>query len=503
MNQNLKFVLAAVIGSALTLSAVHFLGLGGKIVRVEHIEGTNAQQTFYKDPNQAERIVALPPDFVEIAEKAIPAVVSIKSTATSRPAANRGRGGAEDLFRQFFGDDFFFEMPERGNRNNPKGYDLGSGSGVIMSDNGYIMTNYHVIKNAEDVEVTLTDNRSFKAKVIGSDPSTDLALLKIEAKNLPSMKFVNSDQVRIGEWVLAVGNPFNLNSTVTAGIVSAKGRNINILREQGGAAIESFIQTDAAINPGNSGGALINMNGGLIGINTAIASPTGSYSGYGFAVPANIVSKVMEDLLQYGVVQRGFLGINIRPVDSNLAKEKGLSLTEGVYVEQAQENSAAAKAGIQAGDVIVEVDGRKVSQPSELQEMVARRRPGDEVAVLLNRKGQLKNFKVKLRNQEGNTAFVQKSQGKMSAVLGADFESIDAKTADKLGVDSGLRVQKLRPGKLQDAGVRNGFVITHIDKVPVEKAEDVEKILADREGGVMIEGYYEGNSRKVYYAIGL
>ncbi len=297
---------------------------------------------------------------------------------------------------------------------------MSTGSGVIINSNGYIVTNNHVVADADKVDVTLHDNRSFVAEVVGTDPDTDLALIKINQKDLPHLSFVNSDNSKVGEWVLAVGNPFNLNSTVTAGIISAKGRNINIInsnnpsgrQQQGSTAIESFIQTDAAINPGNSGGALVNLDGGLLGINTAIASPTGSYSGYGFAVPSNIVSKVVEDLLSFGTVQRGWLGISVGSVSSDLAKEKGLDVTEGAYVSGFAEDgkSAAKDAGVKVGDVVVKIDETPIKSSSALIEYVGRKRPGDKINITVDREGKTLILPITLRNKDGKVEAMKREE---------------------------------------------------------------------------------------------
>jgi serine protease Do len=319
---------------------------------------------------------------------------------------------------------------------------------------------------------------------------------------LPALAFVNSDEVKVGEWVMAVGNPFNLNSTVTAGIVSAKGRNINILREQ--FAVESFIQTDAAINPGNSGGALVNLDGGLIGINTAIASPTGAYAGYGFAVPANIVSKVVEDLIQYGAVQRGVLGVMIRTVDGNLQKDKDLDVREGAYVDSLLANSAAGDAGIRPGDVIVSVDDMPTPTSPALQEAIARHRPGDEVVVTVNRKGKEKTFKVTLHNRVGNTELVVKEKTEVLNMLGADFETLDAGTAKELDLDGGVQLKALYAGKLrQQTTIREGFIITKVDGKKVKDVEELAAALEGKTGGVMLEGVYPDQAGTFYYAFGM
>jgi Do/DeqQ family serine protease len=359
-----------------------------------------------------------------------------------------------------------------------------------------------VIANASDIEVTLHDNRSYKATVIGTDPSTDLALIQIKEKGLSAVPLVDSDQVKVGEWVLAVGNPFNLNSTVTAGIVSAKSRNINILRDQ--YAIESFLQTDAAINPGNSGGALVNLQGGLIGINTAIASPTGAYAGYGFAVPANMVNKVVQDLLEYGVVQRGYLGITIRGIDGGLAKEKDLEVTSGVYIDSVIAESAADDAGIIEGDVILEINDVAVNTAPELQEIVARHRPGDELNLKIARDNQRLNLKAELKNKAGETEFLAKNRKEVFNVLGAEFENIDSKTAKKLDLPGGVKISKLYAGKLtKHTQIREGFIITKVDGQVVKNTEELAKVLENKQGGILIEGVYEDLPGVQYYALGL
>lgn len=345
---------------------------------------------------------------------------------------------------------------------------------MIINADGYIVTNNHVIENADDIEVTLNDNRVFKARVVGTDPSTDLALLQIKEKDLPVIPFTSSDDVEVGEWVLAVGNPFNLNSTVTAGIVSAKARNINILQDR--SAIESFIQTDAAINPGNSGGALVNLSGGLVGINTAIASPTGAYAGYGFAVPSNIVNKVVEDL----------------------------EVTQGVYVDSITANSAAGEAGIKVGDVILSVDGTEVNSSGELLEIIGRHRPGDRVELKVNRSGKEMGFEVTLRNREGEARIVERGEEDILNVLGIELEEIDKKTARKLGIDGGVKITGLRGGKLsQQTNVREGFIITRVNGKPVSTVEEFVELVEGRKGGVMVEGVYEDYPGTYYYAFGL
>lgn len=468
--------------------------LNAKPVTLIQKEGVQGKQVLYtadKDGN------ITPLDFTKTTTKVLDAVVHIKSIQTSTSFGNQGARELPDPFKEFFGDMFKGQSPQQ----MPSQPRIGTGSGVIINDKGYIVTNNHVIENADEVEVTLYNNESYKATVIGTDPTTDLALLQIKADNLKTMALVNSDDVEVGEWVLAVGNPMGLNSTVTAGIVSAKARSININREK--FAVESFIQTDAAINPGNSGGALVNLDGNLIGINTAIASRTGTYTGYGFAVPSNIVTKVMEDLLKYGTVQRGMLGVTIRTMDGALAKEKNVDFTTGVWVEQVGEDSAADKAGVLSGDIVLEVDGAETNSSPRLQELIAGKRPGDEVTLLVNRDGKEKEIKVVLENVNGNTEIVKKEKKEILNLLGADFETLDKEMAKKLEIDGGVRISKLYPGKLRsETQIREGFIITHIDGKKVKEVADVASILENKKGGVMLEGVYEdGNT--YYYAFGL
>ncbi len=505
-----SYFISALVALATTVTTIAvystFNDRDNRSIKIEHINSTPASQTLYSVDEEG-NAVAL--DFTQVAEKVKGAVVHIKSTYAFEGRGNRSQRGGnpnnpfEEYFNEDLFDQFFRQNPNRGGQGRQPQPRVGSGSGVIISQEGYIVTNNHVIADADDIEITLNDNRTFKATLIGTDPTTDLAVLQIQGDDLVSVPFVNSDEVKVGQWVIAVGNPFNLTSTVTAGIVSAKGRNINILREQ--FAVESFIQTDAAINPGNSGGALVNLNGGLIGINTAIASPTGSYSGYGFAVPANLVRKVVEDLMEFGVVQRGVLGVSIRTVDAGLQKEKDLDVNKGAYIENLLENSAALEAGIEVGDVIVDVDGVPVSSSANLQEAIARHRPGDEVEVLVNRKGREKTFTVTLNNPSGNTNFVAAESTELPEMLGGQFETLDPATAEDLSIDGGVKVVALKAGKLrQYTQMEEGFIITKVDGQRVRTVEDLERALKNKTGGVMIEGIYEGNpAEEYYYAFGL
>jgi serine protease Do len=421
-------------------------------------------------------------NFVAAANNSIHSVVHIKTKVMSSGNAN------VHPFYRFFFDQGMMPQPQ-----------MGSGSGVIISSDGYILTNNHVIDKAAEVEVTLNDKRSYTAEVLGADPNTDLALLKINEEELPYIPYGNSEEVEVGEWVLAVGNPFNLTSTVTAGIVSAKGRNIDILREE--YAIESFIQTDAAVNPGNSGGALVNTNGELIGINTAIASNTGSYAGYSFAVPVNIARKVVDDLLEFGKVQRAFIGVSIRDLNGKLAAEKGLKTTEGAYVNGLTKSGAAYTAGIREGDIIVAVDGVKVKNVPELQEKIGEYRPGDLAQVTVLRGDELRKYDVELRNRDGGTEMFTKAADLM-VQLGAELTPIDEGNMRRLGLRNGLQVKNLSSGKLKGAGVKEGFIITRIDRKTVQSSEDVMNALNKKEGGVLIEGVYP-NGLTAYYGFGM
>jgi len=495
MKRFTSLILAAVIGGAITTGSFYLLGFNeSKPVKIEHIAKTPVKQA---SNSSGEGAQAVPSGFTEVAKEVMPGVVHIRSTQMRNPRGNQRRAPQDipEPFRRFFGP---FESP-RQQQPQPR---MGTGSGVIINEDGYIVTNNHVVANADDIEVTLHDSRVLKAKVVGTDPSTDLALLQIRANNLNPIPLADSDKAEIGEWVLAVGNPFNLNSTVTAGIISATGRNINILNDRN--AIESFIQTDAAINPGNSGGALVNMDGGLVGINTAIASPTGAYAGYGFAVPAKLVSKVVSDLLKYGTVQRGYLGLLIRDMDGNFAREKDLEVNNGVYVDSISENSAAGDAGVKAGDVIIKVNGTKVTSSGELLEIVGSHRPGDEVSLTVDRKGKELEFDVVLRNQEGETKPVKKDDQDVLTILGAEIQEVDQETAREVGIDGGLQITKLKDGKLQrETDVREGFIITSMNGKEVRSVDDFVNRLKKADGGIFLEGVYEQYPGKYYYAFGM
>ncbi len=423
-------------------------------------------------------------DFTFAADRTIHSVVHVK-TKSVRVQPNYSFGNP------FY--DFFFGPGQR--ESQPV---IGSGSGVIISDDGYIVTNNHVVDNAENIEVVLNDKRAFDATVVGRDPNSDLAIIKIDSKDLPYIPFGNSEDLRVGEWVLAVGNPFNLNSTVTAGIVSAKARNINILSNQ--YAIESFIQTDAAVNPGNSGGALVNLKGELVGINTAIASQTGSFAGYSFAIPTSIARKVALDIIEYGEVQRAILGISIDDVTSDKAKEAGIKELKGVFIVDVVEGGAAEEIGLKGGDVILQVNGVEVNTPNQLQEQISKYRPKDKVELLVNRNNKKKHYEAVLRNTKGGFEVVKADQ--VLEVLGAEFEEIDPDLKRKLGIRDGIQITSIKKGKLQEQGVKKGFIVTRVNRTRVSTVKDLHQMFTNLSGGVLIEGVYP-NGVVAYYAIGL
>jgi serine protease Do len=418
------------------------------------------------------------PDLTYSAEIAVHAVVHIKTQSM------RGGWSSGNPLLDFFG---YRQEPQIAR---------GFGSGVILSGDGYIVTNNHVIEGAQKIGVVLNDNREFEARLVGSDPSSDLAVIKIEGENLPWLRYGDSDALRLGEWVLAVGNPFNLTSTVTAGIISAKARNIGINESE--YSIESFIQTDAAVNPGNSGGALVNQKGELVGINTAIASRTGSFAGYSFAVPITIVKKVVEDLKEFGEVQRALLGVVITSVNADVAKEYNLDKIEGVYVSDVAENGAAKEAGIKSGDVITAVGNKKVNTTAELQETVSQYRPGDDVRITVKRNNSEKLFTVTLRNKLGDTGIIRTG----NQVLGAELEVIGDRDKQKLGINRGIRITNIGNGKLKEAGVTEGFVITDVNKRPVYEVNDFRRIISGARGGILLEGFYP-NGESAYFVFGV
>ena len=494
-----KQMMLGLLGSAVLGGGV---AVGG--YKLLEPERSNAPQVVAADPNirytselrSSNYVVPEGLNFTAAAASVTPAVVHVMTEYA--PKASQSGGARMDPFlRQFFGDEFEqYQQPQRGPQQ-------GSGSGVIIAANGYIVTNNHVIDKADKIEVVMDDKRKFEAELVGTDPTTDLALLKVKADNLPFIRYGNSDQVKVGEWVLAVGNPFNLNSTVTAGIISAKGRNINILRDQQGMGIESFLQTDAVVNPGNSGGALVNLNGDLIGINSAIASQTGSFVGYSFAVPSAIVSKVIDDLLKYKVVQRALLGVQIREVDATLASEKKLNSLSGVYIMGLSKNSSAADAGLKEGDIITEINGAKVNTSSQLQEQVARFRPGDKIKVTYLRGTDTRTATATLRNSTGTTDIIREELAKAIKYEGATLAPVTRQEMSKLGLEGGAKISGIKGSNFRETGIDDGFIITRIDKNKVTKPQDVQQFLeaAKETQGALVEGVYP-DGRKAYYPIG-
>ncbi len=432
------------------------------------------------------------PDFIVSAEKSINSVVHIKTIVENN------NNLAYDPFQEWF----------FGGKQRQPNMMQGSGSGVIISSDGYIVTNNHVVKDATKIEVVLNDKRTYQAEVVGLDPNTDLALLKVKDKNLPFVSYGNSDDVKIGEWVLAVGNPFNLNSTVTAGIISAKGRNINILEHntaQGSLApIESFLQTDAAVNPGNSGGALVNTSGELVGINTAIASNNGSYQGYSFAIPVNIVKKVVSDLIEFRTVQRAYIGLSIQDIDSKFADEKHIKQLKGVYINGLTSGGSGEEAGIQIGDVITKIESVEVKTTSELLEQIGKFRPSDKINITLVRNEKEMTLPVVLKNKENSMGIIKKPIINRTSVnaVGAEFEELTHEELSKLKIQTGVKLSKLKEGKLANAGIKEGFIITSIDKRKIETTKDIQTLLENKTGGVLIEGIYP-NGMRAYYGFGL
>ena len=436
-----------------------------------------------------------PVDLTEAAEKTVHGVVHIKSTVKGRTQTIQEM---PDIFDYMFG----VRPRQRQYQSQPQ---VGYGSGVILTTDGYIVTNNHVIEKADEIQVTLNDNRVFEATLVGADANTDLALIKIEGDEFPVVPMGNSDDLKLGEWVLAVGNPFNLTSSVTAGVVSAKSRKIGIY--EGGESIEAFIQTDAAINMGNSGGALVNVRGELVGINAALESPTGTYAGYGFAIPTSIVKKVVADLKEYGSVQRAILGIMGGDVSSMLQLEenkgKDFGTIDGVYVSDLTDGGGALAAGVEKGDVIIAIDGKKVKTMTELQETIVQYRPGDKVTVTLLRNKKEKKIEVELKNSRGNTEIVKDADMEL---LGAVFQEVPEQTRRQLNIGYGVQVSAINKGLLKDAGIQKGFIILKINNKQIKSAEDVEQIYKEASSSpdqvLFISGLYP-SGRRANYAVSL
>lgn len=456
-------------------------------------------------PATTSAVPAQPVDLTYAAEKSLPSVVHILSTKNSKVQTVEVES---DPFSDFFGDPFGFFGNPQGNGGRQKRSvrtpkQQGSGSGVIISADGYIVTNNHVVADADELTVTLNDNKEYSARIIGTDKTTDLALIKIDGKNLPAITIANSENIKVGEWVLAVGNPFNLTNTVTAGIVSAKGRS---LYKNG---VESFIQTDAAINPGNSGGALVNTRGELIGINAMLYSQTGSFSGYGFAIPTSIMNKVVDDLKTYGTVQRAVVGIQGSDVKNYVdgQKEQGkdidLGTMEGIYVAKVTEESAAEEAGLKEGDVIIAIDGKEMNKMADMQEYLAKKRPGDKVTVTYLRDKKKNTKSITLKNEQGNTQVVKKAD---LDVLGGNFRSITDAQKQQLNIGYGLEVLKVNSGKLKNAGITKGFIIQRVNDNAVKTIEDLQNIVKDastsKDPVLYIQGVYP-TGKKAYFAVPL
>lgn len=466
------------IGGLVALGAAHSLGWTGKTVIIEDTHQSASKVNLTVD----RPLPSAPTDFVAAAERTVEAVVHVKTTAER----------VQNYYNPF--NDLFFGRP-----STPEKFEVeGSGSGVILTEDGYIVTNNHVIKGAKTIVVTTSNNDEYEAELIGADPTTDIALLKIEGIELTKVSVANSDEVRLGQWVLAVGNPFNLTSTVTAGIISAKGRDINIIDEQ--SAIESFLQTDAAVNPGNSGGALVNTLGELVGINTAISSRSGSFEGYSFAVPANLMLKVVNDLMEYGRVQRAFIGINYNEVTAALSEELNLEVNKGVYVANIISGGAADDAGITKGDVIINVNGKSIATGADLTEALGQRRPGEKLSVVVNRSGKNEVFNVVLKNKLGTTEMLTKEE-KLLRNFGAELEELSSTDKRRLGLRYGIRVSKILGGRFQKAGIPKDFIIVKLNNVYVENVESFERLVRqfDPGDGVLIQGF-EPNGKANYYA---
>lgn len=477
MKRNLLFLLLSVILSALCAVLVSKYYISSH--RYVYLEG---ERPSLRSVEFVERDF---PDFTYAAESSVAGVVQVK--VLKRSEAPR----EATILEHFFGYGTPYTLPRES---------VNSGSGVIISPDGYIVTNNHVVEGASETVVTLDNNKSFKARIIGTDPVTDIALLKVESENLPVIPMGSSDSLRLGEWVLAIGSPYDLRSTITAGIVSAKGRSLPDM--SGEFKIESFIQTDAAVNPGNSGGALVNTKGELVGINTAIKSNTGSYAGYSFAVPTAIVQKVVADLKEYGTVQRAMLGISMQELTDNLAKSAGIEGNfSGVYVAEVQSGGAADIAGIKSGDIIMSIDSMLVKSPSDIQEKINAYRPNDNISITLLRNGEVKTLQVQLQGR-GSTVAVASPDGKRAEMMGAVLENAPSDLLNRLRLKGGVQITSLKKGKFKDAGIKEGLVITHINQVPVASAEEVFSIISKARRSVLVEGVYP-NGSVYYYGVGV
>ncbi|MGN7787012.1 trypsin-like peptidase domain-containing protein [Niabella sp. 22666] len=444
---------------------------------------------------------ATPPiDFESAAEAGVPSVVHIKTLTKFKQTGGRGMQGdspfdgffgGDEMFKKFFGDGGSMARPEQ----------KASGSGVILSSDGYIVTNNHVVDGASEISVTTNNRKSYEGKVVGTDPNTDLALIKIDAKDLPVMNIGNSDDVHLGQWVLAIGYPLNLDVTVTQGIVSAKSRNIGI-NQQGSAPVEAFIQTDAAVNPGSSGGALVNTKGELVGINAAIASPTGSYAGYAYSIPSNLMKKVIGDIMKFGAVQRGYLGVSMAPDDMDDATRKQLGAPDninGVWVAETDPQGAASQAGIKKGDIITKIDGQSIETGAQLSEQVATHKPGDQVAISFTRGGQEQTVTATLKEKLGTFASQQEAAIKS---LGATLETVSKAEAAQLNIAGGVKVKDIGDGVISDqTTMKPGFVITKVNDITVKSVEEFKAAIGKQASNFQIQGQYPGNNQVYFYGI--
>lgn len=484
----LPFAVVGVISGATTVGTLQYFN---------HDSANGDQSYFTKSaPNVSfagMNSAAVGDDFVKAAKTTVPAVVTIKNYQSR----STSRASEQDLFDFFFGDPLGGRGQQRQKQQMPDNMPSGMGSGVIISPDGYIISNNHVVAGANKLEVVLSNKKSYIATLVGTDPNTDISLLKIEEKGLPFLNFANSDNIEVGQWVLAVGNPLGLNSTVTAGIVSAKGRGIGILGSQGKAAnpIESFIQTDAAINPGNSGGALVNTTGDLIGINSAIQSTTGYYQGYGFAVPSNLARKIVEDIKKFGIVQRGFLGVtsldlsnDMQVAGYNKQNKTNIKAGSGVYVTGFGDNSGASDAGLKTGDIITKIDNTAVTDFADLSIAIGSKRPGDKVTVTYLRNGKEATATVTLRDQKGGTSARTKADLSVTEKIGAEFKPLDERFKTDYGLNSGVIATNVTEGsEIAKIGIVDNYIVIEINGKPVNSQKDVEKILDKYSGNVSVK----------------
>jgi serine protease Do len=496
----------AVVGISITTTLVSIWGIG-KINRsnsdfVQEPGKLPANYAGFFEGEKAGQV--LPVDFTAAASAATPAVVHIKTRIGARTVTGTQR---RSPFADLFGDDFDdFFGGGGGQRSMQIPEQRASGSGVVISNDGYIVTNNHVIDNADEIDVTLNNKKSYKAELVGTDPSSDIAVLKITGRNLPYLAWGNSDEVKLGQWVLAIGYPWTLDVTVTAGIVSAKARSLGLNRSKSQSPVESFIQTDAAVNQGNSGGALVDTDGKLIGINSAIASQTGSYAGYSYAIPVNIVKKIVGDLMKFGTVQRAYLGLQYMPdeVPEEELRKQNIKSGEGVYVSGLPDDGAAKQAGIKVGDYITGINGVKVTSGSEMVEQVANYKPGDKISLTYTRDGKEYNANVTLRNKSGNYDIVKgAAKETLKDKLGGEFETLDKKKATQYGITGGVQIKKIGDGLLKTTRIQQDFVIISVNGQAVTTVDELTNILNKAKGIVKLEGIYPGFESTYAYPLNL